>query len=204
MTKVLLTTILTATLAITGAAIADEAPLPTYFSTEKSIVEYHVIGVVPEGMRVDSKTSDVVTEGLFAGNQVEGIDYVLFRHDGVMVIDYRGVIQLPNGLAVGITLKGFMHDATLTPPFEAMLGPEFEFADVDMPIHGAVWFQTMVPEYAFLNDRVFSFTGALNVAKGEVRATYRSLVELSPRSSREAEQRPGGCRSPRAFGLARA
>ena len=28
MTKVLLTTILTATLAITGAAIADEAPVP--------------------------------------------------------------------------------------------------------------------------------------------------------------------------------
>ena len=136
-----------------------------------------MIGVVPEGRRLDSKTSGVVTEGLFAGNHVEGIDRVLFRHDGVMVIDYRGVILLPDGLAVGITLKGFMHDATLTPPFEAMLDAELEFADVDMPIHGAVWFQTMVPEHAFSNDRVFSFAGALDVAEGEVRAIYRSLVE---------------------------
>ena len=79
----------------------------------------------------------VVTEGLFAGNHVEGVDRVLFRHDGVMVIDYRGVILFPDGLAVGITLKGFMHDATLTPPFEAMLDAELEFADVDMPVHGA-------------------------------------------------------------------
>ncbi len=177
MTKLMFTTILAAVLAITGTASGDEAPAHTHMTMEASMTGVHVIGLVPEGLRLDSKTAGVVTDGLFAGSAVEGIDHVLFRHDGVMVMDYRGAILLPNGLAVALTLRGFMHDATLTPAFEAMLDPEFEFADIDMPVHGAAWFQTMAPEYAFLNHTVFSFTGTLNIATGEVRATYISLAE---------------------------
>ncbi len=77
----------------------------------------------------------------------------------------------PSGLSVGVTLLGSMHDPTLTPPLEAMLDPEFEFADVDMSLHGAAWCQTMAPQYAFVNHTVYSSTGTRNVARGEVRVS---------------------------------
>ena len=57
-----------------------------------------------------------------------------------------------------------------------MLDPEFEPQDADVPMHGAAWFQTMAPQYAFLNHTVFGCTGTANFATGFVRITCRSLA----------------------------
>ena len=162
---------------VVGTAIAQDAPMPTFTTHEAQLVRADVIGLLPHGMRVNSHYAGTVTEGLFAGLPVEGIDYVLIRYDGVMVIDSRGVILLPTGLVVGYSLKGYWDAPVEMPPLEALLDPEFQFPDEDVPGHGVAWFETMVPEYAFLNHTLFAWTGVINLGKQEVWGHYRALSE---------------------------
>ena len=52
-----------------------------------------VIGLVPEGGRLDAHFSGAITEGPLTGWRVDGIDYLLLRHDGIGVIDVREVLS---------------------------------------------------------------------------------------------------------------
>jgi len=164
-----------AVLVVAGTAIADDAIETPYFMTESQLVGNDVIGLVPGGLRFDGHTSGVVIEGLLAGATTTGIDYLLMRHDGVGVIDARWFVVDPDGVTVAITVKGFLGEPS--PGFiEAMLDPEFESPDIDIPLHGAAWLETMAPQYAFLNYTVFGFTGTINMVEGILRMTYRSLA----------------------------
>jgi hypothetical protein len=175
MKKLLLAIGLAATLMVMGTAIAQDAPDTPYFVVEGEAVGQDFVGLVPEGLRIDGHTRGVVTDGLFAGATMSGIDYLLFRHDGVGVIDARWLLVDADGATVAITLKGYIGEPS--PGFlEAFLDPEFEPVDVDIPSHGAAWFQTMAPQYAFLNHTVFGFTGSLNIAQGVIRLTGRPLA----------------------------
>lgn len=168
---------LCALLAIAGTAIAEDTPATTFYTGEGTVVGYDFVGLVPGGLRLNSKFAGTVTDGLFAGSTSEGIDYVLIRPDFVMEMNAREIITIPDGPPVAVTIKGFWVPTMEMPPLEAMLDPDFEFADVEIPGHGAAWFETMAPQYAFLNHTVFSFTGTINIARGEIRLTYRSLAE---------------------------
>ena len=168
---------LVALLVIAGTAIADDVPVTTFYTSEAALVGVDFIGLVPGGLRLNSKFTGTVTDGLFAGSTTEGVDHVLIRPDFVMEMNAREIIAIPDGPPVAVTIMGFWVPTTEMPPLEAMLDPDFAFADVEIPGHGAAWFETMAPQYAFLNHTVFSFTGTINIARGEVRVTYRSLAE---------------------------
>ena len=175
MKKLLLTVVMVALVAIAGSANADDASVAPFFVLEGEAVSQDFVGLVPEGLRVNGHIRAVVTDGLFAGATASGIDYLLFRHDGVGVIDARWLLVDADGATVAITVKGFMGEPF--PGFlEAFLDPTFEPGDVDIPSHGAAWFQTMAPQYAFLNHTVFGFTGSLNMAQGVIRMIGRSLA----------------------------
>ena len=169
--------LLVALLTIAGTALAEDPPATTFYTVEATVVGYDFIGLVPGGLRLNSKFAGTVTDGLFAGSAAEGVDYVLIRPDFVMEINIREIITIPDGPPVAVTIKGYWVPTTEMPPLEAMLDPDFAMPDVEIPGHGAAWFETMAPQYAFLNHTVFSFTGTINIARGEVRVTYRSLAE---------------------------
>lgn len=105
-----------------------------------------MIGFLPSAMRVTSHCVVTVADGLFAGLPVEGVDYVLIKRDGFMVIDSRGVIVLPSGLVAAYTLNGYRDAPAEMPPPEGMLDLESEFPNEDFRSNGVEWFETMVPE----------------------------------------------------------
>lgn len=175
MKKLLCAAIVAATLGIAGTAIADDGAATPYAVMEVQMVGQDFIGVVPEGLRLDGHSTGAITEGLLAGATTTSVDYMLFRHDGVAVLDIRGFATHPDGVTSSMRLSGFLGEP-MPGMFEAMLDPEFEPQDADVPMHGAAWFQTMAPQYAFLNHTVFGCTGTANFATGFVRITCRSLA----------------------------
>jgi len=175
MNKLLFATIMAVLIVISGTAIADDAGEAPYLVMEVQIVGQDFIGLVPEGLRLDGHTSGEITEGLLVGSTTTATDYLLYRHDGVGVVDVRCVAVHPEGATVAMTLKGYLGEP-MPGMLEMMLDPEFEMPEIDIPMHGAAWMQTMAPQYAFLNHTVFGFTGAMNMAEGVVRVTLRSLA----------------------------
>ena len=175
MKKLLLAAILTAIMAMAGTAIAEDAAEAPYFVIEAQTIGMDIVGLVPDGLRVVTHARGAVTDGLFVGSTVTGTDYLVFRHDGVGVIDARWLVEDPSGVAVAIAFQGFIGEP-MPGLLEAMLDPEAEPLDVDIPVHGAAWFQTMAPQYASLNYTVFAFTGAVNIAEGGLQVTFRSLA----------------------------
>lgn len=171
--------VLAVLLAIAASGTAQDERAEAYMVLEGRMNDHHLVGLVPEGIRLDSYSSGQFTEGLFAGATGDWIDYLLIRPDGVRVIDVRGYAQVPDGARVVWTMNGFFGEPSPPPlevRIEAMLDPEFEFPDVDFPIHGAAWFQTMAPEHAFVNHTVFGFTGTMNPFRGRMEITFRSLA----------------------------
>lgn len=175
MKRLVLAAVLAAALGVLGAAIADDAAETPYTVMEMQIVGQDFVGLVPEGIRIDSYSSGVITEGLLAGATAQGVDYILYRHDGVGVLDIRGFAVHPDGVTSSVTMKGFLGEP-MPGMIEAMLDIDFEPPDVDIPLHGAAWFQTMAPQYAFLNHTVFGCTGTVNLVQGVARITCRSLA----------------------------
>jgi len=177
MKKLKLAICLAVSLALTGLAVADEMAAVPHLTVEFQANAQFPVGLVPEGLRMDSHSTWVITDGLFVGATGTAIDYLLIRHDGVGILDLRGYGVDPDGTPVGMTAKGFLGDPAFMPPLAAWLDPDFEVPDVDIPLHGAAWLQTMAPPYAFVNHTVFGFTGTVNPATGEIRMTFRSLAE---------------------------
>jgi hypothetical protein len=163
-------------LALAGTAFADAHASAHEYSVEVMITDIVMVGMVPGGVRGDGAFAGTITDGLFAGSTVDGIDRSLIREDGALVIDVRMRILVPDALPVAVTMKGFWV-APFEMPLEALLDPEAGFPDADIPGHGVVWHETMLPEYQHLNHTLFSFTGIINLGRGTVRWTSRSMVE---------------------------
>jgi hypothetical protein len=68
------------------------------------------IGLVPEGRRVDVPFSGDATGPSIRG-KVEGVDYVLFRPDGVILLHVHAVLTMDGGDRVSIEVSGFATDA---------------------------------------------------------------------------------------------
>jgi hypothetical protein len=176
MKKLLLAAIMAALVAITSSVFSSE-PLGTrHVTTEVQVTGQKLVGVVAEGLRLDLVSSGVVTDGFLTGATFEGVDYALIRHDGVMVIYAHYFCVTVDGATIAMVLRGYLGEPT-PGLFEAMLDPEFEPPDVDIPVHGAAWFETMAPQYAFLNHAVFAMSGTVNRATGAIRSTFRPIAE---------------------------
>ena len=176
MNRLLLSTSISALVAIAGSAIAEDAGSVHTMVLEAQTHATNVIGLVPEGLRLDAHVTAGFTDGPLAGATGESIDYLLLRHDGVGVVYVRGYLVDPDGVSVAMTIRGFV-GAPQPGLVEAMLDPEYEMPDEEWPVHGAVWFESMAPQYAFLNHTVFAATGTVNPGTGVVRYVFRSLAE---------------------------
>ena len=183
MRKSLLNVVLAALIVVAGSAVAQDEPAMADMVLEGRMNAHNLIGLVPEGIRLDSYASGEFTEGPLAGGTGEWTDYLLIRHDGVRVIDVRGYAEDPEGRPVVWTMKGYFAEPGPPPlemRIEAMQDPDFEFPDVEFMVHGAAWFQTMAPEFAPLNYTVYAFTGTLNPFQGRMRITFRPIPQQVP------------------------
>lgn len=70
--KLPLTICLALMYALAASALAEAPPLLT---VEYQITQQQVVGLVPEGLRIDFHLAGTFTDGIFAGATVEGVDY---------------------------------------------------------------------------------------------------------------------------------
>ncbi len=136
------------------------------------------IGVVPEGLRMDVGVEGAIVDGPMAGGRVTGTDYLLVRPDGIGVLDVREVVHLPAGTTVALTVTGYLHPPFPVPPLD-QIGPDTEWPDVDVPIHGAVTMRTADPSLAACNRTVYGMTGTVNMGRGQIRARAESLARVA-------------------------
>ena len=178
MKKTLSAIILGASLVVTGSVAADELQLPLAFSLEAHVIGMELVGLVPEGLRFDVHV-DIELKGdrMFGGATGSAIDYLLVRHDGVLIADVRAIGVLVDGTPFAYSSQGIVGDPTIVPPLEAWLDPEFESPDMDLPYHLVMRFQTMAPQYAFVHYTVFGCRGTVNPGAGVVRFNCDSLAD---------------------------
>lgn len=135
------------------------------------------IGLMPEGVRLDAHFEGRVVEGELAGATVAGIDYLRFRSDGVGVLDVREVL-MRDGDCVEVRAGGYVIPAAgvALPSAEVMLAPEFEWPEVELPVHGFATFATATQQWQQLNRTVGTFNGIANPGAGTLVIEAHALI----------------------------
>jgi hypothetical protein len=135
------------------------------------------IGPVPEGLRLDAHFQGRVTDGELAGAAVRGVDYLLFRSDGVGVLDVRETL-IGEGVSVEVRAGGYLipPEGFSLPEPQVLLSPEFAWPDIELPFSGFATFRTPAPEWRRLNETVGIFTGAANPGVGSLVVDARALA----------------------------
>jgi len=136
------------------------------------------IGLVPDGLRVDVSFEGTVTEGPMTGGSLTGIDYLLFRRDGVGVVDVRMLVRLPGGGTAAVTARGYMIAPFEMPPLETLAAPDFQWPDAETALHGCATIQTMESALAAANQTMYGFAGTTNPGRGDMRVRAHSLTSL--------------------------
>jgi hypothetical protein len=144
---------------------------------EAAFTDLVPIGLVPEGLRLDAHFAGSVVDGDFAGAGVRGIDYLLFRSDGVGVLDVYEVLATERG-SVSVRAGGYLVPPPEfeLPPTEVLLSPEFQWPDVSLPFHGFALFRTGAVGLEWLNRTVAAFEGEANPGLETLVVSARALV----------------------------
>lgn len=125
---------------------------------------------------MDVPFTGTLTSGELEGAELHGVDYLLIRPDGVAVIDAHETIVSNNGAStVHAHATGYLVPPFEMPPLEALLQPDFAWPDVDLPMHGAVTFESG-EKGSVLNSTVYAFTGMVNVARGVISASAKTIT----------------------------
>jgi hypothetical protein len=136
-----------------------------------SLTETEVVGVVPEGLRLDVHFEGQVIAGALVGARVRGLDYLLLRADGVGVIDEYETIDAGDGRVVSAHAQGYIvpPEGAEFPRPEVLLSPDFTWPDgVPLPLRGFVLYRTGAPDLAHLNRVVASFHGHIDVGRTQL------------------------------------
>jgi hypothetical protein len=136
-----------------------------------ALTETVLVGLVPEGIRLDVHFAGQVTAGALVGARLRGINYLLLRGDGIGVIDEYETIDASDGRVVSAHAQGYIvpPKGAEFPPPEVLLSPDFTWPDdVPLPLHGFVLYRTGAPDLAHLNRTVASFHGHVDVGRTQL------------------------------------
>jgi hypothetical protein len=118
------------------------------------------IGPVGGGVRLDNYFDGRMTDGELAGARVRGIDQVLIRDDGSVVLDIRETIETDSG-AISADVRGYA------------------IPDPDAPnvheVRGFALFSTAVPAYSDYNTAVVAIHGSVDMATRDLEITGRTV-----------------------------
>lgn len=136
------------------------------------------IGLTAEGLRLDVGFAGTITEGPLAGCGLEGIDYLVIRHDGVAVVDARELISGDQRPATAMHAVGYIVPPFEMPQLSVLAEPSFSWPDADLPLHGSSRIQTADPALQAANRTVYGWTGIVNIARATLEINARSLATM--------------------------
>jgi hypothetical protein len=164
----------------TPSAGAEADDLRMVYGFEAHFTDMVIVGLTPRGVRLDAPYEGHVVAGPFEGSTVRGTDYLLFRADGLGVIDARGVVATPEGDAVSYQSTGYVHmPEGVELPLEMLLDPAFAWPDMDFILHGFSLNETGAADMVWLNRIAFAFRGTANPGTGALSATFFAFTPVA-------------------------
>lgn len=134
------------------------------------------IGLIPGGLRIDVSLVGTVTEGPLTGDSITGTDTLLLRSDGVGQVDVREIITSEDRVVASLRFLGFIVPSRALPDLAALLAPDFEWPDQELPMHGASWFEYATEEVSAATTTVYGGRGAINIGAGTIHLAAVSLA----------------------------
>jgi hypothetical protein len=155
-----------------------EPKLEIAYRFEATMTESIPIGLTPEGIRFDNVFDGLIVEGPHTGARVHAVDPFLMRPDGVGVIDAYELISTTNGEHITARVRGYVVPPAglQLPPPDVLLSPDFQWPDIDFPLHGFVLASTSGDELAWMNRTAFAIEGTFNMASRQLKITGRYFV----------------------------
>ena len=104
------------------ASSANDGMVLTYLGHFKfTIIKQIVIGETPYGYRHDEHYEGELTGDLVSG-KMTGIDYMLYRPDGIDEINTRATIETPDGAYISVQITGYVQpDGTMVDSYVRFL-----------------------------------------------------------------------------------
>ncbi len=149
------------------------------YAFQAEVTRIRPIGLTARGLRLDISLTGSVTEGQLTGCTVEIIDYTLIRPDGVAVIDARDLISDGDRVIAALRAEGYIVPPFPMPELSVLADPNFQWPDVDLPLHGTHFWETSGEDLSAAAATVYGFTGSANFATGALKLSARSLAEAS-------------------------
>ncbi|MGH3548443.1 MAG: hypothetical protein ACRDQU_10105 [Pseudonocardiaceae bacterium] len=112
------------------------------YAFQAEVTRIRTVGLTARGLRLDLGLTGSVTEGRLTGCTVEIIDFLLIRPDGVGVIDARDLISDGDRVIAAIQAEGYIVPPFPMPELSVLADPNFQWPDVDLPLHGAHFWET--------------------------------------------------------------
>lgn len=105
--------------------------------------------------------------------------YLLIRPDGIGVVDARGVFSDGDRVTAAVRTEGYIVPPFPMPALPILADPTFQWPDVNLPLHGAQFWEISDKELSTAAATVYGFTGSVNVATGVLQLSARSLARAS-------------------------
>lgn len=149
------------------------------YAFQAEVTRIRPIGLTAQGLRLDISLTGSVTEGQLTGCTIEIIDYLLIRPDGVGVIDARDTISDGDRVIAAIRAEGYIVAPFPMPELSVLADPNFQWPDVDLPAHGAHFWEPSREDLSTAATTVYGFSGTANVGTGVLKLSARSLDPAS-------------------------
>ena len=139
------------------------------------------IGLTPVGLRVDLDYTGTITDGPLTGATISGADFFLLRPDGIGQVNVRERITRGDRVVASLRFVGYVVPPIPMPELPTLLSPDFEWPDIDLPMHGAAFFDATSEELPTATATVYgATTGAVNLAARTLRLAAASLAPTQP------------------------
>lgn len=149
------------------------------YAFRAEVTRIRPIGLTARGLRLDISLTGSVTEGQLTGCTVEIVDYLLIRPDGVAVVDARDLVSNGDRVIAAVRAEGYIVPPFPMPELSVLADPNFQWPDIDLPMHGAHFWETADKDLSIAAATVYGFTASANIATGVLKLSARSLVAAS-------------------------
>jgi hypothetical protein len=138
------------------------------------------VGLTPLGLRVDLDFTGTITEGPLTGATLLGTDFFLLRPDGIGQVHTRERITRGDRVAASLQFMGYVVPPIAMPALSVLLSPDFQWPDIDLPMHGATFVEAASEEWSAATATVYgASSGAVNLAARTLRLEAKSLAPTS-------------------------